>query len=471
MKRLSLLLAAALLASCAGAPPAHQVVALPPETLGLGAAPAPTIAADWWKAFGDPQLDTLVARALAGSPTLATAMARLRQAETQVSLARAATLPQAGFEAKDQYVRLSGNYTIPPPYGGSWQWVGTVQANLSWSLDLFGKQETHLAQLRRGAEAAALDAAAARLALAGSVTQAYISLARAYALSDVATANVTQREGVRVITVNRVAHGLETTAAQRIAEAQAAAAQVELARINGLKDIAIHEIAMLTGRGADAYDIGRPKLNRAALTLPQTLPADLLARRADIAAAKARIATASAGEELARKAFYPDINLLGTFGWAALGLGDLFAADSLQYGLGPAVNLPLFDAGARRARYEGAASDVDAAIASYNQAVLGAIREAADAVSALRTLDAQSTPLANMRTAAEAGADLAARRYEHGLAPQLTVFSAQDVVIQARREDAVLATDAASARVALVMAMGGGFIPRNMSQAQEHTHE
>ena len=76
-----------------------------------------------------------------------------------------------------------------------------------------------------------------------------------------------------------------------------------------------------------------------------------------------------------------------------------------------------------------------------------------------------------MRTAAEAGADLAARRYEHGLAPQLTVFSAQDVVIQARREDAVLATDAASARVALVMAMGGGFIPRNMSQAQEHTHE
>ncbi len=469
MKQALVLLTAALLASCAGAPPAHQVNALNSATLGLSASPAPVVAEAWWKAFGDPELDKLVEQALAGNPTLATAMARLRMADTQVALARAATLPQASFDAQEQYVRLSGNYTIPPPYGGSWQWVGTVQANLSWSIDVFGKQESQLAALRSSAEAAALDAAAARLALAGSVTQAYIALARAYALTDAATEAVTQREGIRTLTVNRIANGLENTAARHVADAQAAAAEVERARVNGLKDIAVHEIAMLTGRGADAYDIPRPKLDLAALLLPQSLPADLLARRADIAAAKARITAASAGEDLARKAFYPDINLLGTFGWAALGLGPLFAADSLQYGTGPALHLPLFDAGQRRARYEDAASGVDAAVAAYNQAVLGAVREAADAASVLRTLGEQSRHLQNMRTAAEAGADLAQRRYQNGLSPQLTVFNAQDLVIQSRRQDATLAADVASARVALVMAVGGGFAPQ--ISTQENTHE
>ncbi len=469
MKPALVLFTAALLASCAGTPPTHEMSALKSETLGLSASPAPMVAEDWWKAFGDPALDKLVEQALAGNPTLATALTRLRAADTQVALARAATLPQASFDAQEQYVRLSGNYTIPPPYAGSWQWVGTVAANLSWSIDVFGKQATQLARMRSSAEAAALDAAAARLALAGSVTQAYISLARAYVLSDVAAETVTQREGIRTLTANRVANGLENTAAQRVAEAQAAAAQVELARVNGLRDIAVHEIAMLTGQGARAYDIARPKLNMTALALPQTLPADLLARRADIAAAKARIAAATAGEELARKAFYPDINLLGTFGIAALGLGSLVESNSLQYGAGPALHLPLFDAGQRRARYESAASDVDGAVAAYNQAVLGAVRQAADAASALRTLDDQNTHLKTMRTAAEAGADLAQRRYQNGLSPQLTVYNAQDLVIQARRQDATLAADVAAARVALVMAMGGGFAPP--STPQENTHE
>ena len=457
------LLTAALLASCAGTPPSHQVTVLQPQSLGLAAAPAPTISDAWWKAFNDPQLDRLVDQALAGSPSLAMALARLRAADTQIALARAATLPQANFDAQEQYLLLSGNYTIPPPYGGSWQWVGTVAANLSWSIDLFGKQETQLAKMKATAAAATLDAAAARLALAGAVTQSYISLARANDLADVAGETVNQRQGILTLTVSRVANGLENTAAQHIAEAQAAAAEVEHARVNALKDIAVHEIAMLTGHGADAYTIARPKLNVGALALPESLPTDLLARRADIAAAKLRITAATAGEELARKAFYPDVNLLGTFGVAALGLGSLVTADSLQYGAGPAVHLPLFEGGQLRARYEGAASDVDAAVAAYNQSVLGAVRQAADAISSLRTLDNQSTHMRNMRTAAEAGAVLAQRRYQNGLAPQLNVFNSQDLVIQARHQATTLATDIASARVALVMALGGGFVPLSSS--------
>src|SRR5262249_54068690 len=139
------------------------------------------------------------------------------------------------------------------------------------------------------------------------------------------------------LTANRVTNGLEAPAAQRLAETQAASAEVDLVRANGLKDIAVHQLAALTGRGADAYTVARPKLNQAALSLPAVLPADLLARRADVAAAKARIDVATAGRVQAEKAFYPDVNLIGLVGTAALGLGNLFEGSSAQYGPGAAI--------------------------------------------------------------------------------------------------------------------------------------
>ncbi len=474
MKRLIAVAAVAALAACAGKPPESHVSEIKTEALGLGPATAPQIPEKWWAAFGDPALDGLVDQALMDSPTLATAMARLRRAESEISLTRAATLPQANFEAQEMRERLSGNYIIPPPYGGSTQWIGTAQANLSWSLDFFGKQESQLAKVRATSEAASLDVAAARLALAGSVTQAYISLARAYALSDAAADAVKQRQSILTLTKTLISHGLEASASQPLAEAQVAAAQVELAHVGGLKDIAVHELALLTGQGANAYDIARPKLNALALTLPDILPADLLARRADIAAAKARILSANAGEEIARKAFYPDINLVGTVGLAAVGLGPLFSSDSLQVGAGPAIHLPIFDGGQLQARYNGAAAQRDESVATYNELLLVAVRQTADALSALKTLNDQAALMQQMRTAADASADVAARRYKSGLAPQLPVFTSQDLVIQARRQDAVLGTDIASAKVSLVMALGGGFVPLPQETSvarQEETHE
>ena len=454
-----------LLAACVSTPPTEpQVIAVQPGTLGLGATAAPVIGEKWWTAFGDPQLDRLVDQALSGSPTLAAALARLRAAQAEISGSRAGTYPQLTFDAQDQRTRFSANYIIPPPTGGSTQWIGTVQANLAWSLDLFGKQDAAIAKSRASAEAIALDAAAARLALAGAVTQAYVALARAYVLADVAQDAVHQREGISTLTATRVRTGLETSAASKIAEARAAGAKVDLVRAKALTDIAVHQIAALMGRGADAYTITRPKLNTDALALPETLPADLLARRADIAAALARVDAATAGRERARLAFYPDVNLLGSAGWAAIGLGPLFTSSAAQYGVGPAIHLPIFDAGALRAEYAGATARVDQAVADYNAAVTSAIREAADAITDLRSLHDQAGELAHMRSAADESYRLAEQRYKSGLSPQLTALNAQDIVLQARRQDAALSTDIIAARVTLVMALGGGFV-------KEKTHE
>ncbi len=461
MKRvLSLALTTTLLAGCISAPsttPSEK--ALKPETLGLSAVPAPQISDAWWKEFGDPQLDALVDEALKGSPTLAASLARVRAAQSELSASRAATYPQVTLDGQETRERFSGAYIIPPPYGGTTQWVGTVQANLSWSLDLFGKLSAGIDKDRATAKAAGLDAEAARLMLAGNVTQAYIALSRAYVLADVASEAVKQREAILSLTNGRVKSGLDSEASQKQAEALLASAREDLIRADANRDLAVHEIAALIGRGADAYTITRPQLNDAALALPATLPADLLARRADIAAAEARIDAAMSGREVARKAFYPDINLLGLAGWAAIGLGPMFSSAAQQYGAGPAIHLPIFDAGKLRADYAGATAGLDESVADYNAAIVTAVKQTADALTDLRAVRDQSVQQKAALAAAQTSFDLATRRYRSGLSPQLNVLDSEDLLIQTRRQQAALDADTASARVALVMALGGGFKP------------
>src|SRR5690348_17715445 len=211
-KLLAVLLIGTSLTGCVSTPSTiPSEVPLKSEALGLSTAPAPVIADRWWTAFDDRQLGDLVDKALAGSPTLAAAMARVRAAQSQLSESRAATYPQATFDGNVVRERLSKNYIIPPPFGGSTQWVGTLQANLSWSLDFFGKQQAQVDRAKATARAAELDATAARLLLAGSVTQAYIALDRACLLLDVAQEAVKRQEAVLMLTAGRVRAGLDAS--------------------------------------------------------------------------------------------------------------------------------------------------------------------------------------------------------------------------------------------------------------------
>ncbi len=453
-------IACVILAGCVATPPtAPQVTQRTAAGLGLGAQPGPAIGDRWWTAFGDAQLDHLIETARADNPTLAAVDARLRMAQSMLSESRAATYPQATFDVQEQYTRFSETYMIPPPIGGTTRWFGTVQANLNWSLDIVGKQKTQIERARATTQAAALDAAGARLAIAGAVTQAYIALDRAYVLADVAEETLKQRQGIFDLTSTRFQSGLDNPANSKVAEALLAAAKVERTLALGAREIAAHQLAALTGAGAAGPVLTRPSLKADALELPATLPADLLARRADIAAAQTRVTAAMKGRELAQKEFYPDVNLVGAAGWASIGLSPLFTGDSLQYGAGPAIHLPMFDAGRLRAQYAAATASLDLAVADYNESLLTAVRDAADALSTLKTLQAQAGDLAQMRTAADATVDLEERRYKNGLSPLLNVLNAQELAIRARRDSAALDADLASSRVRLVMALGGGFDP------------
>ncbi|UVO51596.1 efflux transporter outer membrane subunit [Sphingomonas sp. SUN019] len=466
MRRLAPFIAVLLVAGCTPPDTRPAVTPRAPADLGLNGPPAPAIDATWWRAFGDPQLDRIVADALSGSPTLDAALARVRQAQATLAARDSEDAPQVAFDGNAQISRLSGESTIPPPFRGTVRSQGNLQAGLNWNLDLFGRQKAAIEGARASVDAARLDAAAARLMLAGSVVQTYAELARAERQGAIATRTIaTRQRSARLVDVrlrNRLASKLDVQAAGTLV----AQARVALVRAEAARSLAANALAALAGRGADyPATIGATDLSAApALALPATIPADLLSRRADIAAAQARIAAAAAGRQVARRAFYPNINLTALVGLQAVGLQNLFDINAGTAGSGAAIHLPIFDGGRLKADLAGADAALDLAIADYNRIVVGAVREAADAVAQIGATDAERARQADVVRGYAETARLNAVRVSSGLDSRLAGIDNDVRQLEAEQAAANLATDALSRRAALAVALGGGFDPsRNLT--------
>jgi NodT family efflux transporter outer membrane factor (OMF) lipoprotein len=449
----------ALLCDCATVPHGDKQQAPIADTkvglAGAAVAPAPE---GWWQGFGDAQLDRMIGQALQDNPGLAQATARLRLAEAQAQAARSEQLPSAKLTGGETRLKIPSGFPAAIA-GGQTVWLGDLGAVLSWDLDLWGAHAATAAQTRVLAEAARLDVDDARLLLTGSLVQAYIDLYRSYALADIAQRTEAQRTNILNIAHQRVAAGLDTRVELREAEGALPQARLALTQAQSAQALAIHQLAALGGRGADAYAaIARPQLQLdAALPLPNELPLNLLARRPDVIAARARIEAADDGKRAARAAFYPNITLTALAGFASFSLRDLISAQSFGYGAGPGVSLPLFDGGRLRAQYRGSESALDQAVASYDDTVLRAVHQAADQLSLIDALVAEQAQQRESLNAAEEAYRLAEERYRAGLAGYLTVLNVETEVLNERRQQVDLGAALALARVSLLLAVGGSF--------------
>jgi NodT family efflux transporter outer membrane factor (OMF) lipoprotein len=450
------------LQGCAFAP--HRLAHPPPvgaASLGLADAPVPALAERWWQAFGDARLDALVAQATRDNPSLGEALARLERARAEAVAAGSARAPHLEASSTVLRERYSARYIIPPPYGGGSYWDSQLDLGLSYDLDLWGRQAARIRAAERSVDAREFEARAATLAIEGAVVSAYVELDRRYAVAELAHAAEDTRAALATLTRRRVAAGLDTGIDRRSADAAIPESRTDREQAAAAIDLSVHRLAALTGQGAAAYaGIGRPSLAyEGALPLPAVIPGDLLARRPDVQAARARIGAATASEDAARLAAYPEINLQAFAGFAALTLRDLLSAPARTYGLGPAVRLPIFDAGLLRAQYRGAGADLEATVAQYNATVLDAVREVADAITTVEALGRERKD-ADERLALLVEAErLAGERFRGGLTNQLAVLEANARVIAARRVLVGTRALEAEARVALAVALGGGVQP------------
>ena len=466
-------IAAMLLAGCASVPKVQpQVAQVQEQSLGLGSE-TPAIDAAWWSAYGDPQLDRLIEAGLAGNPSLASALARVRYAQAQVETEHAGLLPQISGSAQLDRSRI-GDKLAPPPIGGSDANIGIATTSLSWDLDVFGKQHAAVRQAQASAQAAALDVAAARLTLSVSITQTYIGLAQADQLIRVADGFVQTRQRALGFAQSRVRNQLGSQFDTKQAETLLAQAEQARTQAEQQRDTLVHALAALIGRGADFYpQIAAPTLRLdQAPSVPDMLPADLLGRRPDLLAGQARIEAAVQGRKVAKDAFLPDLSISALAGLTAVGLGNFFTGGAFSYSVGPAVKLPIFEGGKLRAQYKGATADLDGAVADYDNAVVGAVREASDAITNVRSSDQDLAEQARVVQGLRDTVRLDEVRVRTGLGSQLDAIDSGFRLLQAEQQLVDLQADALTRRVQLVAALGGGFDPSRppVAAAAPDTH-
>ena len=425
----------------------------------LGHAPVSDVAwpkAQWWTAYGDPQLDALMQEALADSPGVAAADARTRKAYAQAGLAEAGIYPTLGGSAQVAAVQLPETL-LPAPIGGKLMHSEVLMLNFAWTPDIWGGKHAKWQSAVGAARAQEADAQAARLTLESNIARTYAALAQAWDARDVAERDLTRNSGLHALATQRVKAGIDNQIAlTQIASAEDnARAQMQAAdqQISALRNA----LAMLAGKGPDrGLSIERPQLKLDGIAIPSLLPSELVSRRPDVAAARWHVEAASKGIKAAKSDFYPSLNLSGMVGLAAGKLGDLFKSDAgLVFG-GPAVSLPIFDGGRLRSQLRGADADFDLAIAGYDQTVLNAIRETTDAVQSARELDAQISAATRARDQQARSAMLVAQRQKAGLANQLDVLTAQKPILQLDQQLSALRARRMQSAIDLEIALGGG---------------
>jgi NodT family efflux transporter outer membrane factor (OMF) lipoprotein len=441
------------------------------DTLGLGSiavqadaaaqgAPAPLPAADWWKLFGDAQLDRLVEQALADNPSLRAAAARVVKAQSAVGIAGAEDWPQLDGQLDAQRMLFQKNYIYPPPYGGSQFNFGTLQINGRWELDFFGKHSGTIAAAVGQARAAEAERDAARILLAANVVRAYVQWARIEDQREVAQRTLAQRQQMLQLVQDRLQAGLDTQMEVRQNETGRADSHVQITVLEQQADAARNALAALLGQPQLPDNIAAPHLAAFKMpVLPTELSADWLGRRADIVAARWRVEAARGNVQLAKSQFYPNINLVGAIGLQSLGFSNWFKSGSFEWSAGPAIRLPIFEGGKLRANLRGQNADLDASIEDYNAAVINAMRDTVDQAQAVKSLTKQRAQQAQALAAAEGAYAIAQDRYRVGLGTYLNVLFAESTVLTQRRQVVDLQAQALAAQAGLAQAMGGGWQP------------
>ena len=464
--RLSLLAAALCLAGCAVGPdykrPAPQLpVAWKLEAPWRTGAPADFVdKGTWWTAFGDAQLDALEAKAMADSPTLAIAAARLAQARATVTAQSAGLFPSLALTSRDQRFRISANRPLAnyaSPNFSTVQNDYTLGVGASYEVDLAGRVSRSIEGAKASAEQSAADLANTRLVVSAELASDWYSLVTLDASLDVLDRSIAlQRKALGFVGQR---HDLGAGTGLEVAQQQAlldnTLTQVDVQKRQRAQFE--HAIATLVGTPAPSFSLPPVLRDLQPPAIPLGVPSDLLQRRPDVASAERAMAAANAQIGVATAAFYPSVMLQPTIGEESRILSALFDAPSLVWSIGVSATQTLFDAGRTRANVDFARAGYDASVATYRRTVLTAMQEVEDGITGVASLDRATAQAQVAVASAQRVLDMADARYQGGVATYLDVITAQQSLLAAQLQAAQLAGQRQLVATALVKALGGGW--------------
>lgn len=434
-------------------------------------------AADWWKAFGDPQLDHLVAEAMSASPDLQVAQARYDLALREADVQRAGLAPQVkgladathGYSdiemhGADRPASAASSPGASPSSlfkpGSSWSNSGLAVIQARWDLDLWGKQKAALAAAVGQARAAEAEEAAARNSLQNSLVATYFQWQAIRARLAIASRSQSTAASYRRIIEARVHAGLDDPQQLDSADAQLAGQRRSVAMLAGSGKIAAAELAAIVGVSPLAPgDLRERPLPAVDTGLPADARLGLIARRPDIVAARWRIEASSRGIDEARAAYYPDIGLmaLGGFLRAYPDLGSGTRTDVTLGSIGPSLSLPIYSGGRLKAQFESSQAQLDQAVAGYNRTVVQAARDVARQLLTLQQLDAAGAQQQREFEDSAARLRRTARQRQQGLIDDRSYLKARLQLDQQADARAQLKARRVNAELGLIDALGGGY--------------
>ena len=411
----------------------------------------------WWTLYDSGELNDLEKRLIAGNPTLAAALASYEQAKALSDQARAGLFPALGVGANVSRNRESSNAPLRGPTTPTYYNSNAVNGSVSYELDLWGQIRNEVAAGEANASASAADLENARLSLVAQLVGDYIQLRSLD--RDSAILDETVKTYTRALSLTQQRHdagiapGLDVSQAQT----QLDAARSQSAQTLAQRALMEHAIAALLGISASTFSI-EPEI--VAITLPQIpsgVPATLLQRRPDIAAAQRRMSAANANIGVARAAYFPSLTLGAQGGFQSTGYSNWLSAPSSFWAIGPNALLSVFDGGLRRAQVAQARAEFDASAANYRSTVVSAFQQVEDSLATLNHYHDAAVDEKAAVNAAQHTLDLSMALYKQGATDYLTVVTSQTALLQTQLEALNLDTLQLSASVDLVRALGGGW--------------
>ncbi len=454
------------MAACAPVGPDYRPPApvLPPAWIDSAATASPSShavkLAHWWTLFNDPLLDSLIERAVAASPDLKIAAARLQQARARYRLTTATAAPSV--DAVGSYSNTRKSETAGGSNAGSRQDLFLAGFDAGWELDFFGglRRATEAAQARLAA--AAEERRDVLVSLSAEVARNYIELRGSQARLAVARETCAGREKALALARGRFASGLGNRLEVAQAESDLAQARALLPPLANDVGQAGYRLALLLGLPPAAL---APELSTAVplparpAGLPATLPSELLRRRPDIRRAERELAAATAEIGVATADLFPSFSLTALGGLQSIDLSDLMERASRYWTVGPTVRWSLFNGGRTRAGIELSEAQRDEARSLYEKTVLTALNEVEGAILAFRREEESQKTLAAAVDGDKQEAAVAGGRYRAGLAPLRDVLEAEHGLYQSQDQLIASQTRLSVDLVALCKALGGGWQP------------
>lgn len=441
-----------LLGACTSAPERQPAATAPPAPAQWAGGAGAASPEHWLEAFADPELTRWVEDALAHNFDLKAAAARVEAARAQARIDGAGRWPQLGFGTGYQrsQVRDSG-------YGSSEYGAFEALFDLSWELDVWGRIAASQRAASQETAAAQADWQAARLSLAARLAQGYFDLAEARLQVAVVEQSIYDRRTLAELVRGRFARGLSRGLDLRLALTDLSNAEAQLAQARNQVQIFARRLEVLLGRyPAGKLDTDLPRLPNPPATLAAGLPADMLERRPDLAAAFERLGAADSRLESSRKTLLPRIALTASGGTRSAALTDLADPRAAVWNLAMGLAQPLFTGGRLRGGIDKDEARVEEALNLYRAAALTAFREVEQALAAEEWLRAQEAAFREAVAQTQAAQKLAVYSYRHGLIEILTLLDSYRSSLNAQSSHLAAQRQLLNNRIDLYLALGGG---------------